>query len=282
MINNRLHDRLQQLANGELDPKQEAAVRAEISQNPEALSLLSQYTELRSSLTLLQDVPPDQLSKERLRSKLLGQALRTERPAPLWTWFWMPTAAAAMAFVVYFNRTKPAEAPNIVGSPSLASNLPARADQGSTLSKAFATPSAKPLTSYVAKVTTPAPISSSVDPSNVETNTGPIAHEVAVLIPKRHSGEIARSARRHAKAHEPTSNIADIPADATAWSDLNNVARTALNTANPEPEKVTALAAPVTATTSPESIVVISNSVDADTGAQHATEETASNVLVGG
>lgn len=274
MINDRLHDKVQQLANGELEPRDEAAVRAEIARNPEAQALLSQYSQLRSDMHLLQDVPPDQLSKERLRARLLGEALKPERPAPLWQWMWMPTMAAALAFVIYFNRTKPNEMPTVVGS-GMSAAAPADSMK----------PSDRVAMSFPAPKSAPSPVAGAARASDGSASGDPmdsVATDVATAsYEESPAGPAVRRASR-GKHHGDRSHRDSGGGILDTATEFGRDALTAMATI---PTKSMALSQPgdsAEESHSKDSVVVISNNVDADTGAQHATEETASNVLVGG
>ena len=99
-MNGKFEDKLVRLAFGETNAKESAALEKQAQSDPEALKTLTHYRQVRSGLDLLIDVPPDQLSKERLRDAILGQGLK---PLPVhdpvrWGWAWMPATAFTLVF----------------------------------------------------------------------------------------------------------------------------------------------------------------------------------------
>ena len=166
--------------------------------------------------------------------------------------------AAALAFVVYFNRTKPTDMPTVVGSPELARTTKGSDSSAGLIVKPFLSPEP---THVVALKAAPAPVTSA-----------PVSDAVE---PAPKQDKVSHHRTRHAEPAVP-----EAPADSNVGSTLMDAARSALNNVAAISPRATALAAPTESNS--DSIVVISNSVDADTGAQHATEETASNVLTGG
>ncbi len=105
-------DKLMELAFGELNPEEAARLDARVEAEPLVARDLAFTRLMREDLlSLADDVPPDQLSKERLRQAILANGLH---PAPLRRslglgWLWAPTAAFAAAFVFVFLRNQPAE-----------------------------------------------------------------------------------------------------------------------------------------------------------------------------
>lgn len=83
------------LAFGELTEAEATKLKAEIAGNEESRELLAGYAAMKEDLKRL-EVPPHQLSTERLRDAILGQGLK---PKPVFPWklAWMPVAAAAVA-----------------------------------------------------------------------------------------------------------------------------------------------------------------------------------------
>jgi anti-sigma factor RsiW len=99
-MNAKVEKKLTRLAFGETSEKEALALEKKTKTDPEAARLLSEYREMRSGLELLTEVPPDQLSKERLRDAILGQGLKP-LPAPAssgWGWTWMPATAFTLVF----------------------------------------------------------------------------------------------------------------------------------------------------------------------------------------
>lgn len=92
-----------QLAFGDLSPKEAAELERQAQQDPEAARRLNEYRAMRSSLRgLSESVPPDQLSKERLRAAILAGGLQSQREPETArrNWLWMPVMAAAASYVV--------------------------------------------------------------------------------------------------------------------------------------------------------------------------------------
>jgi anti-sigma factor RsiW len=99
-MNGKFEDKLVNLAFGETGSKESSALERLAQTDPEAAKTLAEYRNVRIGLNLLSDIPPDQLSKERLRNAILGQGLKP-LPAPSpsrWGWTWMPATAFALVF----------------------------------------------------------------------------------------------------------------------------------------------------------------------------------------
>jgi len=110
-MNGKFEEKLVRHAFGEVTPKEASALEEQAKVDPEATKLLSDFRQVRDDLRLLCDVPPDQLSKERLRDAILGQGLKPEplREAPRWGWTWMPITAFAIVFGWLTFRQHPTE-----------------------------------------------------------------------------------------------------------------------------------------------------------------------------
>lgn len=79
---------------------------------------VASYRRLRSDLRLLNDIPPHQLSNERLRDAVLGQGLKPVAPAfSVWNWLWMPAAAGVLAFTIVMLRPRRSSEPQIMLTP---------------------------------------------------------------------------------------------------------------------------------------------------------------------
>jgi hypothetical protein len=123
-MNRKFEDKLVRLAFGETNPRESSALERKVQSDPEAARKLEEYQSLKIGLNLLTDVPPDQLSKERLRNAILGQGLKplpVENPTR-WGWAWMPATAFALAFawigVRHMAAPGSTPGPRIVMSPS--------------------------------------------------------------------------------------------------------------------------------------------------------------------
>lgn len=103
-MNKKTEDQLVRLAFGDLTPEEATRLQAEAESHPDSARALDTYRRMKSELRSLADVPEDQLSKERLREAILTRGLQ-ERPVKRsWSWLWMPTAAAAVAFGITFAK----------------------------------------------------------------------------------------------------------------------------------------------------------------------------------
>ncbi len=97
-----IEDKIAMLAFGELSEAQATALRAQIEKNADSAHELRSYEALRSDLRRLKDVPPDQLSKERLQNAILTQGLSPNPVRRAFPWLWAATPlamAAALAFL---------------------------------------------------------------------------------------------------------------------------------------------------------------------------------------
>ena len=108
-----IEDKIAMLAFGELSEAQAAELRAEIEKNADSAQELRSYEALRSDLRRLKDVPPDQLSKERLQNAILTQGLSPKpvRRAFPWMWAATPVAMAAALAFLFVVRTSPTPTP---------------------------------------------------------------------------------------------------------------------------------------------------------------------------
>jgi len=99
-VKKKVEDQLLMMAFGDLSAEEVAKVQAQASVDPEAARTLHAYSRMKEELKLLSDVPPDQLSTERLREAILARGLREPRPVSRPTWLWMPAVAAVAAFAL--------------------------------------------------------------------------------------------------------------------------------------------------------------------------------------
>lgn len=97
-MNRHDEERIAMLAFGELEGTELAKVQELVQRDSEAAKLLAKYEGMRSDLRLLRDVPPEQLSTDRMRDAILGQGLKPERTRNWFGWVWIPAGAAAFAF----------------------------------------------------------------------------------------------------------------------------------------------------------------------------------------
>lgn len=111
------------LAFGELGQAEAAALKAELANSNEAADMLADYRAIKEDLRRL-DVPPHQLSTERLRDAILGQGLKPKAVFP-WKLAWMPVAAAAIAVFAsqFLHSTKDPGSLAITTKPATANSL---------------------------------------------------------------------------------------------------------------------------------------------------------------
>jgi hypothetical protein len=265
-MNGKFEERLARLAFGDLTPEETRELERQAVGNPEAARVLNEYCAMRDGLRGLgTDVPPDQLSKERLRDAILAQGLRPQAEpaaAPNRGWLWMPVLAGALAFAVFTLRGGPTHsaAPTVVLNdakmPPLNVDLPQP-----TL------PTPGPSTSGLVAQTSPKAI--------VKPEMKLVRNEAPPRSARR--SRVRKTIILQDRIVEPTPPPQEDPKTRIAQNDTPKPPETdpAKTTANPE--------ATVVAQASPGPIVLIDSSKDAQTGANNATEVgTASNVLVGG
>ncbi len=262
-MNGRFEERLARLAFGDITPEEARELEREATRNPEVARVLSEYRAMRDGLRgLSETVPPDQMSKERLRDAILAQGLRPvaePKNANPFGWLWMPVAAGALAFamfsmrdlgrtsstptVVMDNATVATKVPD-VSLPMPTNSVPETAPKASTpVMKATAAPAkpkpVEPKRSYVAK---------RQRPRRTIFIDGRDAGAYAMTKPAQESTTIAKS-------EEPTKVVPET-----------------------QPEVIVE-----STSTQPGPIVLIDSQKDTETGANTAREVgTASNVLVGG
>ncbi|MEA2553849.1 MAG: hypothetical protein QOJ65_2025 [Fimbriimonadaceae bacterium] len=103
-MDRKIEDRIAKLAFGELTEAEASQVRAEAATNTDAAQALNSYEGLRNDLRRLRDVPPDQLSKERLQNAILAQGLKPKPVRQGVSWLWaapaLTTAVIAIALLM--------------------------------------------------------------------------------------------------------------------------------------------------------------------------------------
>ncbi|MBS1718171.1 MAG: hypothetical protein JSS72_10625 [Armatimonadetes bacterium] len=92
--------RIISLAFGEIPADEADRLRAELCKDPAIAKELAEFESLQASLHLLNDIPPSQLSSERLRDTILRQGLKPQS-RPWWIgWGWAPVAAFVAVFAL--------------------------------------------------------------------------------------------------------------------------------------------------------------------------------------
>lgn len=103
-MDKKYEDQIAKMAFGELSEAEATEVRAHAAANADAAKMLSDYELLKGDLKRMRDVPPDQLSKERLQSAILGQGLKPKPVRRAFPWLWASSSAvmvAALAIVIF-------------------------------------------------------------------------------------------------------------------------------------------------------------------------------------
>lgn len=95
----KIEEELAKLAFGDLDADTARRLELHTQSDPEATRTYETYRRMKDELrSLCDDVPADQLSKDRLREAILTRGLKEHRPVSRLSWMWMPAAAAVLAF----------------------------------------------------------------------------------------------------------------------------------------------------------------------------------------
>lgn len=95
----KIEEELAKLAFGDLDADAAQRLELQTKADPEASRTFDSYCRMKNELrSLCNDVPADQLSKDRLREAILTRGLKEHRPVSRLSWLWMPAAAAVLAF----------------------------------------------------------------------------------------------------------------------------------------------------------------------------------------
>lgn len=105
-MDKKFEDKIAKMAFGELTEAEAAEVRAHTAANADAARALDSYEALRSDLRRMKDIPPDQLSKERLQNAILGQGLQPKPVRRTYPWAWAtPVAVMGALAMLMFART---------------------------------------------------------------------------------------------------------------------------------------------------------------------------------
>lgn len=264
-MNGKYEEKLARLAFGDMSPEEAAEFERRAESDPQARKCLTEYRALRADLRNLgEHVPPDQLSKERLRDAILGQGLRpvAEPEATSRGWMWMPVAACAVMFA-YFGFLRPSptsKTPSVVIDPAAVSSVAMKDSETLTMPK-LNLPTAKAVVvKKAAPVTTPI----------VAERTSRREHRAGDLMVASTPGDL-----------ESDGDTGPILVGITSSRHAGRDARRAPSQPPPKPVETVAKSSEHDSTSGP--IVLIDSYKDADTGTNNATEVgTASNVLVGG
>ena len=107
-MDNKFEDQIAKMAFGELSEAEAKDVKAHAAANADAAQMLASYEALRSDLRRLKDVPPDQLSKERLQNAILTQGLKPKPVRRSNPWAWAASGVFVLGLAVVLL-AKPAQ-----------------------------------------------------------------------------------------------------------------------------------------------------------------------------
>lgn len=256
-------DHLFNLAFGETSEAERAELEAKAATDPAVAAKLRELRNLKADLRSLADVPPDQLSNDRLRDAILGQGLKPKQAFD-WSWVWMPALSCVLvAGLMMGIRHRQSVEPSLVGSAVVSlqtSGVPLfSGDKGGDLAANFK-PSESKKRSEVQRI----------DP-------------VSFRHPVSRKGGHGRSWRRR---HGLSGLYADVNLGAGSGIDENDVAPGGLNTVSlpvgAADARISGLK-PVDNTSATPAVVVIEPDKDKDSGTQQAREVANSkNVVIGG
>jgi anti-sigma factor RsiW len=263
----KIEEELAKLAFGDLSADDAARLELQTQADPEAAETYQTYRRMKDELKMLcQEVPEDQLSKERLRQAILTRGLKHSEPvAQRATWLWMPVAAAVIAFGAFYMKGRLP-----LSSPETAVVFNGTVSESPDFNSAFKVANPNPSESVSKPDTARAPVVSSKPSTRVAMGGSP------------------RASRSNSSVSLPTENL-----PLSGSSELEGAAgmvsfdRAPTGGAESIEEPLnfgsTASAPTVSAPEPAPKIIVIQSETDASTGALKATEvgDTA-NVLVGG
>ncbi len=248
-------DRLIELAFEELTAHEAGQLHDDLSKDPSQAAKLRAYAEMRDGLASLRDVPEMQMSCDRLRDAILAGGLKEPRAAG-WTWFAIPVAVAAGAFLFTIVSRRPSMQVPIVPVASVS-------NPGSSFD--------------VAMERSPNVGLESIRPESATTPLGTLEFKMASepeVTPKARKKVIPTSVAR--TSHPVADNTPKVAfAAAPGVGEAAKMSLTAETPTAPTKEKDDRI------TTA--SVIVITPEQNGDTGTQRATEvESVSNVVIGG
>jgi hypothetical protein len=273
-MNGKFEEKLARVAFGDASPEEARELEQRAATDPEVGRALAEYRSMQADLKRLGEVvPPDQLSKERLRDAILAGGLKSEAPrsAEGWGWVWMPVLACAAAFGFFAFRNGGGSEPMVVldQTPEMRIDLPQPRNR-----VAMAAESVGSNTIPEATVTSESSPTPEVRPESRVRESRLVTRRPAERVALKPVGQKPVAKKRPivldgkdyvAKAQEPVMRTDKEP---------EAIPVAAMRDENPE---VVAMA-PTGGT-----IVLIDAQKDESTGANNATEVgTVSNVLVGG
>ena len=258
----KIEEELAKLAFGDLSADEASRLELRTQVDPEAAKTFESYRRMKDELQLLgQDVPEDQLSKERLRQAILTRGLKHSEPAiQRMSWIWMPVAAAFIAFGAFY----------------LKGNFPA----GGSTSTVVVDKTTAPEPNWLPEVGVVRPPKNDVFVMP-ETSRSPVVSSSA---PTRVAMGSTRKSTRMSGSASRLANDPELPSGAAG---LDMFDRSPMSASEPVESPLnfgkSAEPAPATSAAPAPTIIVIQTETDASTGTLKATEvgDTA-NVLVGG
>lgn len=244
-MNRKLEDQLVRLSFGDLTPEEAAKLHEQISSDPEARRTVDEWKSLKSDLRMLSDVPPHQLSNERLHHAILNQGLQPRPSGSPLGWLWAPVTVGLLAFTLTVMRMKQNE-PTIPGAGSSG--------------QIVLGPDIKPPKSISPIIESPKP---QVVTRNDQSDEQDLLESAAESAPVVSSP--SKRSRPHAKASAAGPRLAAIgSAIAKKIDEVQSQDELALVPA-------------------PSTLVLIANDSDNDTGAKKATEvDSPADVLISG
>ncbi len=258
-MDKKFEDQVAKMAFGELSEAEASEVRAHAAANADAGQMLASYEALRSDLRRLKDVPPDQLSKERLQNAILTQGLKPKPVRRSNPWAWSASGVFVVALVALFlaksqQPLQPQQKQPVVmdfhrsATPSIVDEN-ASADQ--SLDSSLNGDDRSQIEEAIVFTPTPQPQPKFVAPDNAPQVLPKKA--VAVTIP------IDRNTKTRSISNLPTRGEVRKELPDNSSSSKDNLAL----------EPVTAPAADKKA---PETLVLIQSDMDGNTGANNAVE----------
>ena len=116
-MDKKTEERISQLAFGELSEREAAEVKELAAKQPEGSAVLDAYATMRDDLRRLRDIPPDQLSKERLQNAILAGGLKPKPVRSGISWLWVPSTALTIVFGMFLLSKVPSNPPGSIEAP---------------------------------------------------------------------------------------------------------------------------------------------------------------------
>lgn len=269
----RFEEELSKLAFGDVNAEEARRLEMQTLSDPEASQTFQTYCRMKEELrSLAEDVPADQLSKERLREAILNRGMKEQAPrvASKPTWIWMPAMAAVLAFGVVFVKGQL----SLGGKPNTA--VVANVDE--TKLPEFNVKAPVAPDPVVANNNRKTNLVVAKEPVRVAANVGRPSRSERynddITDRNKASAEIPAGAATLAEASHP-------PVDPTKTVSFDNGAMS--ETVSRDLAKPMVVAPGASPSTPKPTMVLIQSETDADTGTLKAKEvSSTANVVVGG